>query len=69
VQVAKGSFSHIALIAAFALPVLDRRVCDLQGSFSEQDLTDVPCFGCEFHHVVSERLTALKSWFADDDKR
>lgn len=51
-QVAKRSFSHVALIAAFALSVLDRRICNLQGSFSEQDLTDVPCFRCEIHHGV-----------------
>lgn len=69
VQVAKGSFSHIALIAAFALSILDRRIWNLQGSFSEQDLTDVPCFRCEFLHMVLEGLTDLKSWFADDDKR
>ena len=68
-QVAKGSFSHVALIAAFALSILDRGICNLQGSFSVQDLTDERCFRCEFHHVVLEGLTALKSWFDDDDKR
>lgn len=68
-QVAKGSFSHIVLIAAFALSLLDRRICNLRGSFSEQNLTDVPCFICEFHRAVLEGPTALKCWFGADDKR
>lgn len=33
-QVAEGSFSHFALIAALAPFVQDRRICNLQGSFS-----------------------------------
>lgn len=68
-QVAKGSFPHIVLIAAFALSILDRRICNLQVSFSEKSLTDVPRFICEFHHTNLEGLTALKCWLADNDKR
>lgn len=68
-HVAKGSFSHIVLIAAFALSILDRRICSLQVSFSEKSLTDVPCFIYEFHHTNLEGLTALKRWLADNDKR
>lgn len=68
-QVAEGSFSHVAVIAAFAPSTPRRRICVLQGSFSGQDLTGVPCFKCKFHHVESEGLTALKFCFAADDKR
>lgn len=65
-QVAKGSFSHIALIV---LSILDKRICNLQGSFSGQGLTDVPYLDVGSISVVLGGLTPLKSQFADDGTR
>lgn len=62
-------FTPSALITALALSILDRRICNVQGSFSGQDSRDVPWFRCQFHQVVVEDLAALTSWFAAAAKR